>query len=888
MSVGVESPRGDGRSRFVLIADARGGEAYHVGDLAMLVANVERLRAARPDVGIDVVCPASAAELGLGDIVVHPPPAVPAAALADREARERWLAEWRTDPCAARTAEPLRPVIGAAEAVIVSGGGNLDSAWTRLLLERAALVGAARAAGRPVVAVGQTLGPRLEPLDRSTLRALLADLDALGVRESGSFALARDLGVAPERLHLQLDDAWGLAPEPGGFAPPTEPWIAVTAAGGTPEQPIWDGIAAQLERIARATGAALVLVPHAGRPDADRELARRIASRLVGRVECRVAPLLPPRAAVWLQQRATITISWRYHPVVFSLAGGVPALAVHADDYTRTKLRGALDHLDLGAWSLAHGSASQGALEAAALELWRRRHEVARHLAALAPALGERDRVDSPLRLAWNEPLAASERSRPEVPPAARPAGSWAVVAAAAGRRADHELRRCQQWAARIEAAERAARAESPAGAERPRRPAAFGPPPVAATIASRNYLARARTWARSLARYHPELRAVVFLADEPDAEALELAGGLELVAARDLGIPGFAGLAFRSNVLELGTAIKPFAISWLFDHGAERVLYFDPDILVCDELEALVEPLEANEIVVTPHLIEPTADPEARVERSVLVAGVHNLGFLGVRAGAESRALLSWWGERLLRFCRARPGEGLYADQRWIDLLLGFSDRVAVVRHPGANVAYWNIRERHLVARGDGRYRVVTASAEEPLLFFHFSGFDPLAAGRLSCNGPPVAIAERPDLEPLVGAYREALLACGEERCRRSTVAYDRFSNGEPIAQILRDLLRESDPDGSVFEDPFDVDAPAGFHASLRRSEGDGVAGRLSRLAWEIWRHRPDVQRCYPRPGGEDRAGFVRWLKDHGAREHGLPTSLLVDRAESGVAAGD
>lgn len=868
----------------MLIADARAGEAHHVGDLAMLVANVEQLRAARPDARIAVVCPGPADELGLGDVDALAPPEVPAAALEDRRAREAWLSGWRSDPRSAPPADRLRRRIGAAGAVIVSGGGNLASAWPRLLLERAALVGAARAAGRPVLAVGQTLGPRLEPLDRATLATMLGELDALGVRESGSFALARELGVTPDRLHLQLDDAWGLAPEPGGFEPPAEPWIAVTAAGGTPEQPVWDGIAAQLERIARATGAALVLVPHAGRPDADRELARRLAARLAERVDCRIAPLLPPRAAVWLHRQATVTVSWRYHPVVFSLAGGVPALAVHADDYTRTKLWGALDRLGLGDWSLGHGTAGAGALEPALLELWRRRREVGRHLRSMAPVVRERD--GSPLRLAWREPLAAAERSRPEAPAEALPTGTWAVVAAAARRRDERELAKCQQWSARIEAAERGAGAESRAGARARRRSAARGPSTVAATIAARNYLARARVWARSLARHQPGLRAVVFLADEPDAETRELAGELEVVAARELRIPGFAGLAFRSNVLELGTALKPFALSWLFDRGAERVLYFDPDVLVCDELGALIEPLEASEIVLTPHLIEPAADPEARVERSVLVAGVHNLGFLGVRASAESRALLAWWGERLLRFCRARPGEGLYADQRWVDLVLGFSDRVAVVRHPGANVAYWNIGERRLVAGGDGGFRVVTAAAEAPLLFFHFSGFDPLSAERLSRNGPPVAIADRPDLGPLVDAYRDELLACGEERCRRSTVAYDRFSNGEPIAQILRDLLRDADPDGAVFEDPFDVDSPVGFHARLRRSD-DG-AGGLSHLAWEIWRHRPDVQRSYPRPGGEDRAGFVRWLREHGAREHGLPGSLLVDCTEAGVSAGD
>ena len=79
MSAGVDAPRSGDRASFVLIADARAGEAYHVGDLAMLVANVERLRAARPDARIAVVCPAPADELGLSDVEALAPPEVPAA-----------------------------------------------------------------------------------------------------------------------------------------------------------------------------------------------------------------------------------------------------------------------------------------------------------------------------------------------------------------------------------------------------------------------------------------------------------------------------------------------------------------------------------------------------------------------------------------------------------------------------------------------------------------------------------------------------------------------------------------------------------------------------------------------------------------------------------------
>jgi hypothetical protein len=398
----------------------------------------------------------------------------------------------------------------------------------------------------------------------------------------------------------------------------------------------------------------------------------------------------------------------------------------------------------------------------------------------------------------------------------------------------------------------------------------------VAVTIAARNYLARAKAWVRSLARHHPELRAVVVLCDEPDAETTELGAGLECVGARALGIPGYTGLAFRSNVLELCAAVKPFAIARLLDGGARKVLYFDPDVLVCARLDEIVERMDRCQILVTPHLLEPPAEVESGVERAVLFAGVHNLGFLGVRAGDDARAMLDWWGRRLLRFCRASPGEGLYADQRWLDLVHGYWEGIEVFRHPGANVAHWNVDRRRLVESGEGGYRVATAAGEAPLLFFHFSGFDPRRPELLSAHGPRVALAERPDLAPLVGSYLRELEGCGEERCRRAPSAYDRFSNGEPVSPALRDLLRAADPDGSIFTDPFDAESPSGFHAFLRRPDDSPDGGGLSRLAIGIWRHRPDVQRVFPDPRGSDRAGYLLWLHQYGAREHDLPASLL------------
>jgi len=47
-------------------------------------------------------------------------------------------------------------------------------------------------------------------------------------------------------------------------------------------------------------------------------------------------------AAARLARGASLVISSRYHPAVFAVSGGVPTIGIPVDDYTTTKLTGAL------------------------------------------------------------------------------------------------------------------------------------------------------------------------------------------------------------------------------------------------------------------------------------------------------------------------------------------------------------------------------------------------------------------------------------------------------------------------------------------------------------------------------------------------------------------
>ena len=98
-------------------------------------------------------------------------------------------------------------------------------------------------------------------------------------------------------------------------------------------------------------------------------------------------------------------------------------------------------------------------------------------------------------------------------------------------------------------------------------------------TICSNNYFPYARTLFSSLRRYHPEAALFLCLADTKSFWELGI-DGVEVIEARELEIPNFLDFAFRYDIMEFNTAVKPFMMRFLLEkRNFEQVIYLDPDI---------------------------------------------------------------------------------------------------------------------------------------------------------------------------------------------------------------------------------------------------------------------------------------------------------------------
>lgn len=244
-------------------------------------------------------------------------------------------------------------------------------------------------------------------------------------------------------------------------------------------------------------------------------------------------------------------------------------------------------------------------------------------------------------------------------------------------------------------------------------------------TIASVNYLPQVEVLLQSLKMYHPDINLHLLLIDI-DLEQEISAENLVILAPNLICNPSaLLSLRDKYDIVEFATAIKPMLLKHLLEDTDDLVIYLDPDIETYNSFEKIFDHVEEFGILLTPHkLIAGTEDRDCMSDLNRLEYGTFNLGFIGVSSRAT--AMLEWWGTRT-RFASTRiPGDVVYTDQKWLDILPGYF-KFGSLRNFGCNVAPWNLDERILSLRAEKIF-----VNNEPLIFFHFSQVKFLIKGGL------------------------------------------------------------------------------------------------------------------------------------------------------------
>jgi GT2 family glycosyltransferase len=321
-------------------------------------------------------------------------------------------------------------------------------------------------------------------------------------------------------------------------------------------------------------------------------------------------------------------------------------------------------------------------------------------------------------------------------------------------------------------------------------------------TIAANNYLPKVRVLFESIRKIHPEWSINLVLADKKN-NSISYDDLLvdKIWELTDLDIPNLTSWMFGHTIVELATAVKPFMAGKLFAlKGCQKVMYFDPDIVLFSRLDDLVEALNESNIVLTPHQTVPENSLEAIIDNEVcsLKHGIFNLGFLGLSSSKTTEEFIKWWSKRLYHLCEADFSRGLFTDQKWIDLVPTFFSGVHILRSDRFNVATWNLTNRYISIAKNGDYLV----NELPLGFYHFSGFDSgdMAVMAMKNGGHNFA------LKKLILWYSSKINSKNYDSEGKHSWSYGYFSNGLPISVEQRKLYKSRQDLQNAFPNPFDA----------------------------------------------------------------------------------
>ncbi len=254
-----------------------------------------------------------------------------------------------------------------------------------------------------------------------------------------------------------------------------------------------------------------------------------------------------------------------------------------------------------------------------------------------------------------------------------------------------------------------------------------------------------------------------------------------------ELDIPNVKQLAFKYDITEFSTSLKPYLALKLFEEY-DKVIFFDPDTYLFNKIDTITDLLDREDIVLTPHYITPQ---ERGIELNqsdvgMMRFGSFNLGFFALRRTEESIKFLKWWDERCQDLCFFETQFGLSTDQKWVSIAPCFFPSLHVSFNIGLNVAFWNMHERKITSRT--KQDIFLINNKFQLIFFHFSSFNDKEPIKLSKRPFGIDISNETILHDVIETYSKTsnkylLLLKNTDK----KYSYDYMEEGKYITPTLR-----------------------------------------------------------------------------------------------------
>lgn len=307
------------------------------------------------------------------------------------------------------------------------------------------------------------------------------------------------------------------------------------------------------------------------------------------------------------------------------------------------------------------------------------------------------------------------------------------------------------------------------------------------------NYAHKARTLAESVKKNIPDAKFIVCLTEREIPETMKSPYFDEVILSKDMWNGNFNRYIFKHAIVEASTAVKGQFFRYIIENYPKerKFVYLDPDCYVYSDFVELRDILDTRPIVLCPHLLQPG---NIDMELSSTAHGVYNLGFLAVNRSEEAIKFINWWADRLYLFCYDDIQNGIFTDQKWIDLAPCFFD-VEILKHRGYDFATWSLLDCGMTEK-DGQYFV----KGDPLRFIHFSGYGSTIE---KCMNDWLPEGGHPFKE-LYAEYSKLHEKNNEDGVSNTPWSYSQYYSGEKIDDALRVSYRKNNDVMFSIDDPF------------------------------------------------------------------------------------
>jgi hypothetical protein len=333
-------------------------------------------------------------------------------------------------------------------------------------------------------------------------------------------------------------------------------------------------------------------------------------------------------------------------------------------------------------------------------------------------------------------------------------------------------------------------------------------------TICATNYIGLAEILGNTIQHYYKDLDFYIIVSDEPNEKTKKTFSQNILIGREILYFPKskWYEMAYKYDLTEFCTSIKPASILYFFDKGYNKCIYFDPDIMVFSSIGPIYKYLDQYLAIVTPHILQLEEIYTGTLkERFLLHSGVFNLGFIALRNTHKIIGFLKWWTKRLESCCYNSKYEPFFTDQKWVDLLPCYLGKDLLISlNLGMNVAPWNFHEREIIKKENKLYvknRIIENIDIDELVFVHFSGFrySDLLAGKIN-RIDDYDYSQFKDIQMLFNRYAAELKKGDFDEYINNPYSYNYYKeSGYKINAVVRRLYRSYQEIYDYKENPFD-----------------------------------------------------------------------------------